>query len=164
MSHASTPEEPQSPENPLDQQRELMELLSQETRHNIIQVVLGHPHHLVSEDELNYYIPEKSKKAIIDQAGVLTDAGILAHYDYPENRDTRGLPRKFYGFTKDSIDVLGSFNYLKGVPFVRAVHEKTHTTKKIERHEQAPRPDLPKLVEDALSFDEVPKDSKKESR
>lgn len=154
MSHASAPDKTNPPENPLDQQRELMQILSQETRHNIIQVILGHPHHLVSDDELNYYIPEKTKKAVIDQVEVLIDAGILAQYNHPENRGTRGLPRKFYGFTEDSVEILNSFNYLKGLPFVRAVHEKTTTTSKIDRHEQAPRPEIPETVRDVLSLDE----------
>lgn len=136
--------------NPLDQQRELMDLLSQETRHQIIQVMLGHPAHLPSADELDYLIVDKTKKSITDQLDRLREAGIIEEYTYESNRSTRGLPWKFYGPTEHGIQVLGEFNYLRGVPFARAVIRKTRTTEKIERHMGAPRPSLPPAVSEAL--------------
>lgn len=141
-------------ENPLERQRELMELLSQETRHSIIQTLLGHPTVLASADEINHFIPNKSRKTVQEQLEVLVEAGILAIYDYPPNKDTRGLPWKFYGFTERGADILGDFNYLKGVPMARAVHRKTRKPEKIERHETAPRPPLPEPVRATFRIDE----------
>lgn len=140
-------------ENPLDRQRALMELLSQETRHSIIQTLLGHPELLASADELNHFIPSKSKKTVEEQLDVLVEADILSIYEYPPNKDTRGLPWKFYGFTEYGAGVLGDFNYLKGVPMARAVHQKTRTPEKIERHETAPRPPLPESVRATFRLD-----------
>lgn len=140
--------------NPLDQQRELMNLLSQETRHQIIQTILGHPEHLPSADELDYIIADKTKKSITDQLDRLQDEDILDEYTYEPNRSTRGLPWKFYGPTEYGIEILGQFNYLRGVPMVRAVIKKTRTTEKIERHMNAPRPPLPPAVVEALRLQE----------
>ena len=144
-------------ENPLERQRELMELLSQETRHSIIQALLGHPEVLASADELNHFVPSKSKKTVKEQLEVLVGAEILAVYEYPPNQEKRGLPWKFYGFTEYGADILGDFNYLNGVPMARAVHQKTRKPEKIERHETAPRPPLPESVRATFRLDEEAK-------
>lgn len=141
-------------ENPLERQRELMELLSQETRHSIIQALVGHPKILASAAEINYFIPSKSKKTVEEQLDVLVEADIIAIYEYPPNKETRGLPWKFYGCTEYGADILGEFNYLKGVPIARAVHKKTRKPEKIERHETAPRPPLPEPVRATFRLDE----------
>ena len=153
MSDISAHSKADREENPLERQRELMELLSQETRHSIIQALLGHPEALASAGELNHFIPSKSKKTVEEQLGVLVEAGILEVYEYPPNRDRRGLPWKFYGVTEYGVDILGDFNYLEGVPMARAVHQKTRTPEKIERHETAPRPPLPESVRTPFRFD-----------
>lgn len=154
MADISARSEADREENPLERQRELMELLSQETRHSIVQALLGHPKHLASVDEINHFVPSKSKKTVEEQIDVLVDAEILASYEYPPNRDRRGLPWKFYGFTEYGTDILGDFNYLKGVPMARAVHRKTRTSEKIERHETAPRPPLPEPVRATFRLDD----------
>ncbi len=46
---------------PLREAARVMELLSQETRHSIIQALLGHPETLASAAEINHFIPSKSK-------------------------------------------------------------------------------------------------------
>ncbi|MDS0221672.1 ArsR family transcriptional regulator [Haloarcula sp. S1AR25-5A] len=140
--------------NPLERQQKLMELLSQETRHSIIQALLGHPKTLASADEINHFIPSKSKKTVGEQLDVLVEASILAVYEYPPNKEKRGLPWKFFGFTEYGADILGDFNYLKGVPMARAVHQKTRKPEKIERHETAPRPPLPEPVRATLRLDD----------
>ena len=139
--------------SPLEEQRQIYDLLSQETRHLIVQLILGHPEHLPSLDELAY-MTSKNKAAIRDQLDVLVEAEILAIYDYPPNKDTRGLPWKFYGFTEYGTDILGDFNYLKGVPMARAVHQKTRKPEKSERHETAPRPPLPEPVRATFRLDD----------
>lgn len=141
-------------DNPLERQRELMKLLSQETRHSIIQALLGHPAVLASADEINHFIPSKSKKTVHEQLDVLIDAEILAIYEYPPNKNKRGFPWKFYGFTEYGTDILGDFNYLKGVPMARAIHHKTRKPEKIDRHETAPRPPLPEPVRATFRLDD----------
>ena len=137
--------------NPLDRQRAMMALLSHETRHQIIQVILGHPASLASEAELTYMIAGESKRTVTDQSQVLIKAGIVAEYRYESNKSVPNYPWKFYGLTEYGVEVLAAFNYLKGVPFAQAVYEKTRKNSEIERHGNAPRPPLPAAVKDAFT-------------
>jgi len=131
------------------EQRRIFELLSQETRHLIIQFVLGHPCHLMSLAELDHAIP-KSKAAISDQLDRLTDEGILAEYHYDPNEGKRDLPATFYGPTERGVEILYEYKYLRGVPVARALYDNTRKPENIQRHEDAPRPDLPRKVQKAF--------------
>ena len=138
---------------PFAEQQRLFKLLSQDTRHLIIQELLGHPAHLMSLAELGY-MTGKSQAAIKDQLETLIDAGLLARYTYEPSAEKRDLPSQFYGFTERGVEVLHDYKYLRGLPVARALYENTRKTEKIERHESAPRPELPDAVVEALEFDE----------
>lgn len=141
--------------DPYAEQRDLFELLSQETRHLIVQTVLGHPEHLVSLDELAFAVG-KSKPAILDQLEVLRERELLQQYDHPDDRK-RGHPESYYGPTEYGVEVLDRYNYLRAVPVLRALYDNTAKPAKVQRHESAPRPSLPDRVRDALQF-ETPDD------
>jgi len=83
---------PEGFEDPFAEQRRIREAASQETRHLIIQLILGHPAHLVSLAELDYMIP-KNEAAILDQLERLRKADILDVYVHEPNASTRNLPR-----------------------------------------------------------------------
>ncbi len=138
---------------PFAEQQRLFTLLSQDTRHLIVQELLGHPAHLMSLAELEY-MTGKSQSAIKDQLERLIEAGILARYTYDPSANKRDLPAQFYGFTEWGVSVLHDYKYLRGLPVARALYENTRKTEKIERHEAAPRPELPPPVVDALAFEE----------
>lgn len=139
-------------DDPFTEQREMRELLSQETRHLIIQCILGHPHHLMSLAELAYMI-QKNEGAILDQLETLQKAGLLDVYVHEPNESTRDLPSRFWGPTERGVEILYEHNFLRGVPVARAVYEKTRKSEKVTRHETAPRPALPDAVHEALDFD-----------
>ncbi|PGF17186.1 hypothetical protein CP556_14385 [Natrinema sp. CBA1119] len=138
---------------PFAEQQRLFKLLSQDTRHLIIQELLGHPAHLMSLAELEY-MTGKSQAAIKDQLERLSEAGILACYTYEPSEGKRDLPSQFYGFTERGVEILHDYKYLRGLPVARALYENTRKTEKIERHESAPRPALPEAVAEALEFEE----------
>lgn len=138
---------------PFSEQQRLFKLLSQDTRHLIIQELLGHPAHLMSLAELEYMVG-KSQAAIKDQLETLREADIVAQYTYEPSEGTRDLPSQFYGFTEHGVNILYDYKYLRGLPAARALYENTRKTEKIERHETAPRPTLPAAVAEALAFDE----------
>jgi DNA-binding HxlR family transcriptional regulator len=138
---------------PFAEQQRLFKLLSQETRHLIIQELLGHPDHLMSLAELAY-MTGKTQAAVTEQLETLIEADILARYTYESSKDTRDLPAQFYGFTERGVEILHDYKYLRGLPVARALYEQTRKTEKIKRHESAPRPDLPAAVAEALAFDE----------
>jgi len=138
---------------PFAEQRRLFELLSQDTRHLIIQELLGHPAHLMSLAELEY-MTGKSQAAIKDQLSTLIEADMIARYTYEPSEDRRDLPSQFYGFTERGVEILHDYKYLRGLPVARALYENTRKTEKVERHESAPRPELPEAVAKALKFEE----------
>lgn len=140
-------------EDSFAEQQRMRELLSQETRHLILQLILGHPAHLVSLAELDYMIP-KNEAAILDQLETLQEAGILDGYVHEPNVSTRDLPAKFWGPTERGVEILYEHNFLRGVPVARAVYEETEKSERVQRHENAPRPTLPEAVREALEFDE----------
>ncbi|RQG86169.1 ArsR family transcriptional regulator [Natrarchaeobius halalkaliphilus] len=140
-------------DDPFAEQREMRELLSQETRHLIVQCLLGHPHHLASLAELTYMI-QKNEGAVLDQLETLQEAGLLDVYVHEPNISTRDLPSRFWGPTERGVDVLYEHNFLRGVPVARAVYEETNKSEKVRRHETAPRPSLPDAVREALQFEE----------
>ncbi|QLH76226.1 hypothetical protein HZS55_02415 [Halosimplex rubrum] len=142
---------------PFEEQRQIYELLSQETRHLVLQYILGHPAHLPSLDEFAYLIP-KNKAAIRDQLQVLEDADVIACYEHPPNERTRGLPSQFYGLTEHGVDVLSEYNYLRGLPVARALYDNTRLSEKVQRHLNAPRPALPPSVGRSLTIGEEPTD------
>lgn len=138
---------------PFAEQQRIFKLLSQDTRHLIIQELLGHPAHLMSLAELEYMVG-KSQAAIKDQLETLIEAGIVDRYIYEPSEGTRDLPSQFYGFTEHGVEILYDYKYLRGLPIARALYENTRKTEKINRHEAAPRPELPAAVVEALTFEE----------
>jgi predicted transcriptional regulator len=144
---------PEGFEDPFAEQQRMRQLLSQETRHLILQLILGHPAHLTSLAELDYIIP-KNEAAILDQLETLQEAGILDVYVHEPNASTRDLPSKFWGPTERGVEILHEHNFLRGVPIARAVYEETRKSERVQRHEDAPRPALPESVTEALEFDE----------
>ena len=139
--------------DPFAEQQRLFELLSQDTRQLIVQELLGHPTHLMSLAELEY-VTGKNRVTIRNHLDTLRDEDIIARYTSEPNKETRELPAQFYGFTERGVEILHDYKYLRGIPVARALYENTRKTEKIQRHEAAPRPDLPPAVAKALEFDE----------
>lgn len=167
MSQPSAPADPNAAEDnpsitrvfdiddaaPYETQRTVQRYLSQETRHNILQVLLGHPSHLASTTELAYYIP-RSRSAISDQLADLAEHRIITRCHHEPNAGSRDVPSNFWGFTAFGVALLREYNYLRGLPIMRAVHDATHKTVTVKRHENAPRPTLPEAVRDSIEYDE----------
>lgn len=137
---------------PFEEQQEIYELLSQETRHLVLQYILGHPEHLPSLDELTYLLP-KNKAAIREQLQRLRTEGIVDRYDHSPNEETRDLPSQFYGLTLQGVEILDEYNYLRGVPVARAVYDNVRLSERAERHLNAPRPELPEDVDRSLRIE-----------
>lgn len=135
--------------SPFEAQRRIHELFAQETRHHVIQSILGHPAKLVSLSELSYY-SQKSESAVLDQLSELSEQGLVRTYELTESQTRRDLPGTFYGFTGRGVLLLERFDYLRGIPMLEAIHENTTKTEQIRRHEAAPRPSLPDAVASAL--------------
>lgn len=138
---------------PYETQRTVQRYLSQETRHDLLQVILGHPQHLVSVTEFDYYVP-KSRSTISEQLTDLADHEIVTRYHHEPNADVRDIPADFWGLTEFGVGLLDEYKYLRGLPVMRAAHDATHKTDAVQRHETAPRPALPDAVSEALEYDD----------
>lgn len=102
-SAGDAPEDPFGGEDVLafEKQRLVHEYLSQETRHHIVQAILGHPEHLLSLDEFEYLIP-KNRSSINDQLQDMRRKGIINKYVHEPNRSARGIPAEFWGLTENT--------------------------------------------------------------
>lgn len=155
---ADLPEDPFGGEEvlPFEKQRRVHEYLSQETRHHIVQSILGHPEHLLSLDEFEYFIP-KNRSSINDQLQDMRRKGIVEKYVHDSNRSTRGIPAEFWGLTEYGVRLLYEYKYLRGVPVLRVLQDHVHLNKQMQRHRNAARPPLPEEVVEALAFPEADK-------
>lgn len=139
---------------PIEKQRRAHQFLTQETRYHIIQAVLGHPRYLATLDELEYLVP-KNRSTIREHLDRLAEKQVMMKYKYRGDEGERHDPREFWGFTSYGITLLDEYSYLRYVPVLRALQENLYLTKKIKRHQDAPRPDLPQDVADALKIPEI---------
>lgn len=139
---------------PIEKQRRAHQFLTQETRYHIIQAVLGHPTYLATLDELEYLVP-KNRSTIREHLDRLADKQVMAKYTYRGDETKRNEPREFWGFTSYGITLLDEYSYLRYVPVLRALQENLYLTEKIERHQDAPRPELPEGVSEALKIPEI---------
>jgi len=140
-------------EGPYETLQTVHRYLSQDTRHNILQLIIGHPWHLVSVTECEYYI-SKSRSTISEQLENLAEHEILTRYHHEPNANSRDLPADFWGLTTFGICLLEEYKYLRGLPVMRAAHDSTQKSETVQRHENAPRPDLPESVHERLGFDD----------
>lgn len=117
-------------------------------------MIIGHPHHLVSVTEFDYYVP-KSRSTISEQLEDLASHKIITRYSQEPSVEVRDIPSDFWGLTAFGINLIAEYNYLRGLPIMRAAHDATHKTETVECHESAPRPTLPEAVITLLEFDEA---------
>lgn len=139
---------------PIEKQRRAHRFLTQETRYHIIQAVLGHPKYLATLDELEYLVP-KNRSTIREHLDRLAEKQVMAKYKYRGDAAGQNDPREFWGFTSYGITLLDEYSYLRYVPVLRALQENLYLTEKINRHQNAPRPDLPEDVSEPLKIPEI---------
>ena len=136
-----------------EKHQRIQHYLSQETRYQIFQVILGHPFHLPSLSEFDYYIP-KSRSAIRDQLENLSEHQLIEKHIKAENKEERDLPAEFWGFTEFGVSLLDEYRILHSLPVMRAVQDHTHKTEQVQRHENAPRPPLNTEANEMLAYEE----------
>jgi hypothetical protein len=130
-------------------------IIHQETPHSIIQLILSHPDHLVSETECNQYLSQ-SRSEIKDGIDALSEENILAEYQIedPDNQNKGDYPTVFVGLTTQGVRILQDHKFLRAVPVLRATFDTTEKTDKEESYLQADRPTLPTEVQEMLFFEE----------
>lgn len=132
--------------------------ISQETRNEILQVLLGHPSHCASIAELDYYIPMRQSE-IEAQLDNLVTNGVLNRYHYKPSEEDPDCPSEFWGFTAFGVQLLEEVRYHRLLPILRALHDACEKSTTVKRHQDAPRPSLPPEVSQYLSYDEPSEES-----
>ncbi|MFC6722856.1 ArsR family transcriptional regulator [Halobium palmae] len=129
--------------------------LTQDTRHKVIQMILRHPQHLATLEELVYMTGADSED-VQRQLRSLKDVGIVTEHRHMRNEDGDGdVPTTFYGFTELDIEVLDRHEYLSGSPAMRALYDKTEKSDVVQRHGAAPRPLISSVVENTLNMEDT---------
>lgn len=115
-------------------------LISQQTRGNLIQNILGHPCMMPSLKELSYYNPRKTG-TVSGHIEKLVDAGIVMRVTLPQGERRRDLPSTFFTMSDHGYELLDQHNiFLPALVKIREDHARVEKTAEIEKYENAPRP------------------------
>lgn len=118
-----------------------LNLVTQVTRANLIQNILGHACMMPSLKELDHYNPSKSAGTLSGHLDKLIDAGIVRRMTLPQGRRQRNLPSTFYTLSDEGYELLERHSlFLPNLDEIRADHAHVEKSETVKRYEQAPRP------------------------
>lgn len=121
---------------------EALHTLTQETRANLIQDIIGHPSEMPSLKELAYMNPSvKNEATIRDHLGRLIEAGIVEQVQLPSEKRSRDSPYTFYCLTEEGRDLLEKHSII--VPDEEQIKQEYQAVEKpgdIKKYEEAERP------------------------
>lgn len=88
-----------------------LQLITQETRADIITDIVGHPKGMPSMTELDYLNYDVDRSTITGHLNKLIDAGVIGVAEFPPGeRPGRGKPYKFYYITDDARELFDKNN------------------------------------------------------
>lgn len=123
-----------------DEDREMLHVVTQETRFLLVQNILGHPKQLPSAPELAYLNPEKSEGTLHDHLKRLADIGMIEARTLSSDRRERDLPYKFYGISREGEVFLNQYDIFESDEKLHTIYERVEKSERIKRYESAPRP------------------------
>lgn len=138
--HRDQPDTTDAIDSTVENQRQRLNVITQETRFVLIQNILSHPKQLPTLKELSYVNPSKSKSTIREHLDVLIEHGIVEECTLPKEERKRDLPWHFYGLTDVGRDLLEEMELLGAEGTLQNMYEMLETTDEIEKYAQAPRP------------------------
>lgn len=125
----------------IDESRKGLNIITQSTRANIIQNIIGHPCMMPSMTEIDYYNPSKSTGTISGHIDTLIENGIVRRLTLPQGARQKGYPDAFFVLSDTGYKLLKQHSlYLPYADEIKSDHERTEKTDKIKRYECAPRP------------------------
>lgn len=126
----------------VEDRRAALKAVTQDTRFNLIQDILGHPEKQPSLNELDYVNPSKSRSTISEHLGELRKHNIVQETELPQDARSRDLPWKFFSLTDDGRAFLAEQNLLMAEKKLEELYSKVEKTEKVKKYEEAPRPEL----------------------
>ena len=121
--------------------RELSQLVLDETRHQLLMNMLGHPQQKPSFKELNY-MSSSSKSTISEHLSKLVQYGVVDKLELPKGKRNHGLPRTFYQVSEPGYALL---NKVSPIPvadrWLQDQYQQVEKPEKIKQYEELPRTD-----------------------
>lgn len=139
--HQDQPDTTDAIDSTVENQRQRLNVVTQETRFVLLQNILSHPQQLPTLKELNYVNPSKSKSTIREHLEVLIEHEIVEERTLPKEERKRDLPWRFYGLTDVGRDLLEEMGLLGAESTLQDMYEMLETSDEIEKYAQAPRPE-----------------------
>lgn len=121
-----------------------LNLVTQETRYQIILSIIAHPKQLPTLKELAWAHPKINNRSTIhEHLQKLIEAGVVDEFILSEENQGRDLPYKFYGLTKEGREFVEAHNLIPQEELLQNLYARINKPEEIERYEEAPRPDVP---------------------
>lgn len=138
--HRDRPDTTDSTDSTVENRREKLNVITQETRFVLLQNILSHPHQLPTLKELDYVNPSKSKSTIREHLDTLIEHNIVEERTLPKGERQRDLPWQFYGISDTGRHLLEEMELLGAEETLQDMYEMLETTDEIEKYAAAPRP------------------------
>lgn len=134
-----------SPDGDTSKKRaELTNLVTQETRFQVIQNILAHPESLPTLLELEHAI-DKSQTTILGHIETLQDEGIVEKHKLEEAAPDE--PSTFFAVTPYGLSVVDQLGVFDDLGLMREMYAQLDKPEKVQRYENAPRPELASVDE-----------------
>lgn len=122
---------------------EVLRYVTQDTRLNLLQDIIGHPQGSPSPKELDYTNPEVTQSTISEHLSGLTERGVIRRVEVPPDSPfrSRELPDVFYTLTEDGRELLDKYDILVDEEEeIKRDYANLEKPEDIIRAEEVPRP------------------------
>lgn len=122
-------------------EREIMRLVTQKTRANLIQDMIGHPKESVALAEFDYMNPSKQKATINEHLNRLESSGVVRKRELSDSQRSRDLPYTFYELSSAGRAFLEDHQILiDDEEEIKDQYSRVRKEPEIQEIEEAPRP------------------------
>jgi hypothetical protein len=123
-----------------DRDREILHVITQETRFVLLQNIIGHPKQLPSVPELTFFNPDKNEGTIYQHLKRLINIGIVEIHTLPSDQREQDLPFKFYGISEEGEAFLDQYGVFESEETLHDIYARVDKSERMKRFESAPRP------------------------
>lgn len=143
-------EEPGDAQEALDEleaRADILHIITQPTRRNLLVAIYTHPRKMPSRAELAFMSPDisaDSESTVYRHMKQLTETGVVEEVEVEEDRQVNDLPHKFYTISDVGEEFLKKHGLVpERLDALREIYAAREKPEKIQRYEQAPRPGDP---------------------
>jgi len=119
----------------------ILHTITQETRYQLLQLIVAHPKGAPSLKELTYMADVTNQATIHEHLNKLIDVGMVKKIEV-DDQDT-GYPRVFYRIPDNALEFLQNHGLLESITIVQESYQAVEKPDHIKHEEDAPRPTTP---------------------